>query len=266
MRNSVRPGLFLVGAALFFVAFTASAALFVNPPLAITSLVTVQPIIVSDDGGGNTAEFFGNGVQQASNEGLIDIIWAQAGIDVTFLTPNSWNSTFANVGTVLPRPTIDLDTIVSDGMTAGVTNVIPSVINMFLVNIAPGFNLLSENSAAGLATVDGNGIAQYVGSNLLAFLGGREVIASVVAHEIGHNLGLDHLLEMENLMQAGGSPDPGERLNNIQITNVLDSVLVTAIPVPAAAWLLASGFLSLTVVSRHTNRGRNVRKPGCIAA
>ena len=69
------------------------------------------------------------------------------------------------------------------------------------------------NSAAGLAFVGGNGITAYVGSNLLTFQSGLEAIASVIAHEIGHNLGLPHIVEAENLMQAGGSPNEGERLN-----------------------------------------------------
>lgn len=242
-----------LGLGITLLAGAANAALIVNPAQAITEKVTVQPIIVSDNGGGNTATFFGNAGQQSIIEGHIDTIWAQAGIDVEFLAPNFYNSTFANWGSGGPpdnggasRPTSDLNTVVSNGATAGVTHADPNVINMFFVQIAAGFNLLSQNSAAGLAFLGGNGITQFVGSNLLSFAGGQEVIASVVAHEIGHNLGLPHIVLAENLMQAGGSPNQGERLTASQITTALNSSLSVAIvPVPAAVWMLGSALLML---------------------
>ena len=71
-----------------------SAALVVNPTVPITHHLTVQPIVVSDDDGTDTATFFGTVTQQSEIEGFIDTIWGQAGIDVDFLTPNSWNNTF----------------------------------------------------------------------------------------------------------------------------------------------------------------------------
>jgi len=245
MKNKTKLALKFFGALAFVTGMeSASAALVVNPAQAITQLVTVQPIVVSDNGGANTAEFFGNAAQQLSIESLIDTIWAQAGIDVSFLAATSYNNTFANQGNSNPRPTSDLNTIVNDADVAGVTNANPNIINIFFVNVAAGFTTLSENSAAGLAFVGGNGITQYIGSNLLGFLGGREVIASVVAHEIGHNLGLPHITEAFNLMQAGGSADPGEILNGSQITTALNSNLstpVTAVPLPSAIILLISG-------------------------
>lgn len=220
----------------------AEAQLIVNAPLAISEIVTVQPIIVSNNDGSNTSTFFGNLTQQGQIEGLVDQIWAQAGIDVNFLGANFWNNSFANVGTANPRPTSDLSTIVSDGATAGVANVDPNVINMYFVETPAGFNTgLSENSAAGLAFVGGNGVTQFVGANLLGFSAGRDVIASVVAHEIGHNLGLPHLAEVENLMQEGGSPNQGERLNQSQINTALASNLSVPVPEPSSLALLGMG-------------------------
>jgi hypothetical protein len=223
----------------------AKAALVTNAAQAITDLVTVQPIILSDDGGANMAEFFGSLAQQTSIEGLIDSIWAQAGIDVDFLAPNAWNSSSANQG-------IDsLFEIVGNGITAGVTNPNPNIINIFFVNIVEGFGLLPENSVAGRAFVGGNGVVQYVGTTLLSSLGGREGIASVVAHEIGHNLDLPHIVNSENLMQAGGAPNEGERLIGTQISTALASNLsVSVVPLPAAVWMLLSGLLSITAVRR----------------
>ena len=78
-------------------------ALTVNPAIPITHRVTVQPIVVSNDDGSNTAAFFGTLSDQMDIESVIDVIWAQAGIDVEFLAPTSYDSTFANVGAADPR-------------------------------------------------------------------------------------------------------------------------------------------------------------------
>ncbi len=232
------------------------ASLIVNNPLPISEIVTVQPIVLSDDDGSNLANFFGTPDQQNSIESYVDTIWAQAGIDVEFLAPSYWHDTFANWGENGPpdnggetRPTSDLSAIVNGGQGQGVTNPNPLVINMFFGQIPAGYAKLGPNQAAGLAFIDANGVSQYVGSNLLTWPEGREVIASVVAHEIGHNLGLDHINEIENLMNYN---DDGARLNNSQINTALASPysVPAPVPLPAAVWLFVSGMVGMKLTLR----------------
>ena len=171
------------------------------------------------------------------------------GVDVEFLATTTYVDSFAYNGfptdySTNTRPTSHLNDIVTATGSPS-QSTIPAIINMFFVDIVPGFSFTSENTANGLAFVGANGVTQFVGDNLLTFETGREVVASVVSHEIGHNLGLFHIAEAENLMQEGGSPDPGERLNAAQIATAQGSNLTQLVPEPSGALLAGLGLLLL---------------------
>jgi hypothetical protein len=178
------------------------------------------------------------------------LILAQAGIDVHFLPEITWVSDFAyDASPNIPaagatRPSGDLSTMHNSANGAPIFSD-PDVINMIFVEIVPAFAALSENSANGFARVDGNAIAMQVGTNLVGFQGGLDVIAGVVAHEIGHNLGLPHEANGgANLMSPSGTSD---QLTAAQITNIFTNNNGTdgfdfakTIPAPAqsfSSWL-----------------------------
>lgn len=238
---------FVAGLAEFAAEFDVQAALDVGTPAPITERVTVQPIIVSNDDGSNTATYFGSASEEAIIHDLIDQIWAQAGIDVDWLEPTSWNSTEANVGSGTSsnaRSQDDLTSIVNAGDNAGVGNDDALVVDMYFVEIAAGFRQLGNNYANGLAYVGGNGITMHVGDNLTSFSAGRDVVARVVAHEIGHNLGLYHVNDAVNLM------DDGERLTASQVSTTVDSEL--SVILPATISSLSPGQSVTSLNSQYT--------------
>lgn len=197
------------------------AAVTVNTPQTTTNRVFIN-VIQFATSTGIEAQDFGSPSQETYIKEQTDLILNQAGIDVAFSpvitvvddfaydgSPNDYNAS--------SRPQNDLGDIRSN------TSVTPNfsdarVINLYLVEIVPGFSSLSNNSANGLAYIDGNGIAMHIGSNLVGFQSGRDVIASVLAHEIGHNLGLSHTPNnTANLMSPGGS---SEQLTEDQIGDI----------------------------------------------
>lgn len=263
-RNPMSKRILPIALFLFVCAAAAQATLIVNSAMPITERVTVQIILVSNDAGNSTAPAFGAAGEQALIFSAIDTIWAQAGIDIEFnLGVTAWNNTFALTGTPGdndPRPDDDLNTIADSAETAGITSANPNTINLFLVQIVPGFSQTTNNTSNGLAFLDANGITLWAGPTLTTFSAGRDVIASVLAHEIGHNLGLDHIIDSQNLMQAGGSPDEGERLNASQINTALASAFSVPIPEPATLVLIALGGFLLCAASRKVRPTCAVRR------
>ena len=188
----------------------ASAAVAVNPPLAITHRVEVQPIRVRTVGGA-AATTMGTAAEEAYIKEQINRIWAQAGVRIEWLPVVDYTNNFAYNGAPgnyqsTVRPIGEFNTIVGNAPSPP-ASASAAVLNMFFVEIVPGFQLLGEYNASGLGFVDDNGVTVYVGRNLLGFESGRDVIASVIAHEIGHNLGLSHVSLPDNLMAPGGGEE-----------------------------------------------------------
>ncbi len=213
-----------------------------EPEVNNDQVVTIQPIVLSNDDGSNTAEFLGNAAQEADVKQKVDAIYAQAGIDVLWLPAVTWDNTNVNVGdngnTGDPndpgggpdgpggeRPQGDLAEILTEGDDAGFGSADPLVIDMYFVELVPGFDDPGENTANGLARLGDAGVAIHIGDNLPATEQGRVVISEVVAHEIGHNLGLEHLEVVGNLLAPGGFDNGGSDLTDEQIIIALNSPL-----------------------------------------
>ena len=187
----------------------------------IVERVFVQPIIVSDDDGSNTAASFGTPEQEAEIKRRVNRIYNQAGVDVVFLPTNHWNNTFANGVGEGDRDRDELDEIISRGDAAGVGSSDPLVLDYYFVTRVPN---ASEPvlGGGGIAFLGGNGAAQATNELFSTFEIGRERIALVLGHELGHNLGLQHdnNSPTTSLMSSDGS---SVRLKDFQISQVINS-------------------------------------------
>lgn len=173
---------------------------FVAPP--IVERIVVQPIVVSDDDGSNTATSLGTPAEQAAIQAVVDRIFNQAGIAVEFLPTNSYNSTFANAAQDdVENEVSRFSQIISAGDAAGVGSSDPTVVDLYFTTQTPGQGT-PVFSAGGRGFIGRSGVIVSVAPReSTSFL--RDRIAELIAHEIGHNLGLEHTDGIDTLLTPG---------------------------------------------------------------
>lgn len=221
------------------------------------SMIIVQPISVCNDIGTDCANPSGQFFETET-----DKIWDQAGVDISFLPMTSINaSSFQHI-----TGETEFNTL-ANGAGNG-QNDTPTVINMWFVD------QIGAGDVAGLAFLSSpgnarNGVAIANKVFTDADGAGRR---DTLAHEIGHNLGLDHTLESNLRLMAPGSirliptsplnitPDGVgvSQLTGAEISTALASPFVVAVPEPvsvAVMALMACGFVT----------ARRIRSPKSVA-
>lgn len=182
-------------------------------------VLIVQPIVVQSDEGKNPASM-------ALPEELVDRSYEKAGVDFRFLEPIFYNSTKARDGL------INLDEIVKNAQEVGILRGQDDMVNMFFVNAVDGkTGPLGRGMMGGNLTFIALGENSEMDADKLKYMQ-----AFVIAHEVGHNLSLKHVVNDENVpddipnIQGDGEfkdrIDPKNSLNDYQIDIVHKSNLV----------------------------------------
>ena len=209
------------------------------------SMIVVQPISVCNDAGGDCSNSVGQFFEAET-----DKIWNQADIDISFLPLTEFHdSSFQSINS--NSDFVNLVNTAGHGQHATST-----VLNMwFLQEIDSG-------TVAGLGFLGANGVA--IADSIFTFADGAGR-RDTIAHEIGHNLNLDHTLESNLRLMAPGSlrlkptntlnifPDGVgvSQLTAAEISTALTSPLVVPVPEPAAFAALALVGCCLVVVRRR---------------
>jgi hypothetical protein len=184
----------------------------VNDPAALTHTLKVRPIRVSKTSG-EIANVFGNEYNERFIKRRVNQIMTQAGIRVDWLPLADYINDFAYDGSPANyysgaiRPQSHVYSVIDDPAAAGFTSD-PTIINIFFIKIVPNFGVSPTNQVNGTAKLDAGSLTIQVGAYLLTLDLGLDLVASVICHEIGHNLGLLHPAGVTaNLMASGGSTD-----------------------------------------------------------
>lgn len=182
--------------------------------------ITVKPVIVRSDKGDNPAK-------SDIPESLIERVYQKAHIDFIFEEPTYLNSTKARDGLY------SLDRITEMATNNGLFNANDSCLYMFFVNAIDGYA-----GPIGMGRPNGNIIYIALGDALPQ--GFNESIENmhtfIIAHEIGHCLGLQHAVDDPNVpnnipnIEGDGAfkdrIDPRYSLTDYQIRIILSSPLI----------------------------------------
>ena len=183
------------------------------------NVIIIQPIVVQSDIGDEPAKM-------NLSEELVNKAYTKANIDFHYLEPLYYDNTEARDGE------INLDSIVKLSKRDNILKGQNDIINMFFVNAIDGHQGptgrgMMNGNIVFIALGDGNNTNAEKQTSMEAF---------VIAHEVGHNLGLKHVVDDDNIIdslpniQGDGEfkdrIDPNNSLNSYQINEIFKSPLV----------------------------------------
>ena len=183
------------------------------------NVIIIQPIVIQSDIGEEPAKM-------NLSEELVNKAYSKANIDFHYLEPLFYNNTKARDGE------INLDSIVKLSKRDNILKGQNDIINMFFVNAIDG-----HQGPTGRGMMNGNIVFIALGDeNNTNAEKQSSIEAFVIAHEVGHNLGLKHVVDDDNIIdslpniQGDGEfkdrIDPKNSLNPYQINEIYKSPLV----------------------------------------
>ena len=184
-----------------------------------SSVIIIQPIVIQSDNGDEPAQI-------NLSEQLVNRAYSKANINFHYLEPSYYNNSKARDGQ------INLDSIVNLSKRDHILKGQNDIINMFFVNAIDG-----NQGPTGRGMMNGNIIFIALGDkNKTKTEDNKNMEAFVIAHEVGHNLGLKHVVDDNNIIDSlpniqgdGEFKDrinPINSLNNYQIKEIYKSPLV----------------------------------------